>query len=191
MWRQVLSVCVKAYICVDLALNHSPPSLGDASYFSRRVPIYHLLSSQACFLMIRIIYTSFTFIDLLLFLIPKTFLQILCFSSPPFPPLPFASFLSFLRRVTWLHFLFACSFLHISTALWVTVLINFLQTKPLYSEAASDPAPAIFLNKQNRIPETGSVTRQGSLYFSGTQGGPWAEVCRVHSPQANSGNWRP
>lgn len=184
MWRQVLSVCVKAFICVDLALNHSP-SLGDASYFSRHVPIYHLLSSQACFLMIRIIYTSFTFIDLLLFLIPKTVLHSV-FPSSSLPALPF-----FYKDSNIMVLSLACSFLHISTALWVTLLINFLQTKPLYSEAVSDPAPAIFLNRQNRIPEIGSVTRQGSLYFSGTQGGPWAEVCRVHSPQASSGNWRP
>ena len=180
VWRQVLSVCMEAFIYADLALNHSPSSSEDASCFSRRVPIYHLLSSQACFLMIRIIYTSFTFIDLLLSLVPKTFLQTLCFSSPPFPPLPFPSSFSFIRTVTQSHFPFTCSFLHISTALWVTPLTNFLQTKPLYSEAAPDPAPIIFLDRQNRISEIGSVTGQGSLYFS--QGGSWAEVCTVCSP---------
>lgn len=182
VWRQVLSVRVEVFIYAELALNHSPSSSENASCFSRRVPIYHLLSSQACFLMIRIIYTSFTFIDLLLSLVPKTFLQTLCFSSPPFPPLPFPSSFSFIRTVTQSLFPFTCSFLHISTVLWVTLLMNFLQTKPLYSEAAPDPAPIIFLDRQNRVSEIGSVTGQGGLYFS--QGGSWAEVCTFVHPKS-------
>lgn len=51
------------------------------------------------------------------FLVPKTFLQTPCFSSPPFPPLPFPSSFSFLRTVTPSRFPFTYSFLHISTAL--------------------------------------------------------------------------
>lgn len=89
VWMQIPSVCTKAFAYADFPLNHSPSCSEDASYFSRHVPIYHLLSSQACFLMIRIIYTSFTFIDLLLFLVPKTFLKILCLPTLPLPPLPF------------------------------------------------------------------------------------------------------
>lgn len=66
-----------------------PPVRRTLRIFSRHVPIYQLLPSQACFPMIRIIYTSFTFIDLLLFLVPKTFLESLCFPILPRPPLPF------------------------------------------------------------------------------------------------------
>lgn len=115
VWRQVPSACMKALIYADFALNHCPPSLEDASYFSRHVPIYHLLSSQACFLMIRVIYTSFTFIDLLLFLVPETFFtdSVSPFSSPLPPPIP--SSLPFIGTVTQLHFPFTSPLLHIST----------------------------------------------------------------------------
>lgn len=115
VWRQVPSACMKALIYADFALNHCPPSLEDASYFSRHVPIYHLLSSQACFLMIRVIYTSFTFIDLLLFLVQETFFtdSVSPFSSPLPPPIP--SSLPFIGTVTQLHFPFTSPLLHIST----------------------------------------------------------------------------
>lgn len=114
VWRQVLSVCMEAFIYADLALNHSPSSSEDASCFSRWVPIYHLLSSQACFLMIRIIYTSFTFIDLLLFLVPKTFLQTLfLFSSLPSSSLPFLHFFYLnSNTITFSLYLFLLSHFH-------------------------------------------------------------------------------
>lgn len=112
-YRSCLCVCEGIHLR-RLALNHSPSSLEDASYSSRHVPIYHLLSSQACFLMIRIIYTSFTFIDLLLFLVPKTFYRFCAFF--PFPPLPFLSFF-YKNSNLKLQCSFTCSFLHISTTM--------------------------------------------------------------------------
>lgn len=81
-------------ISAGFALNQLPQVEHKASSFPRHVPIYHLLPSRACFLMVRIIYTSFTFIDSPVFPVPKTPLplllspQILCFSSLLVPPNP-------------------------------------------------------------------------------------------------------
>lgn len=73
-------------ISAGFALNQLPQVECKASSFPRHVPIYHLRPSRACFLMVRIIYTSFTFIDSPVFPVPKT----------PFPPLLSPRFCVFL-----------------------------------------------------------------------------------------------
>lgn len=88
MGAQTLSVDMTVPIkLAGSALHNSPLRLEDASCFSGHTRIYHLLSPQAWFLMIRIIHTSFTFTDWLLFPSAKHFLQTPC-SSSVFIPLP-------------------------------------------------------------------------------------------------------
>lgn len=103
---QAPSACMMALMeQVGSALCNSLLHLEDASSFSRHVPIYHLPPSQACFLMIRIMHTSFTFIDWLLFresqALSADTLFVFC---SPLPSLPLAflplSHLSFLGLVT-------------------------------------------------------------------------------------------
>lgn len=130
--------------------------------------------------MIRIIYTSFTFIELPLLLVPKTFLKILCFPPLPLPPLPFPP-ASSKNSNLGLHFPFTCSLLHTYTASWVTPSINFPQTKPFYSEPAPDPAVPNFVNMQTRIPNIGSTARPRSLYLL-PRGSGWALCRRAQGP---------
>lgn len=153
---------------VGSALHNSLLHLEDASWFSRHVHIYHLLSSQACFLMIRIMHTSFTFTDWLFFFQePSTFCRYpvcLLFASPSLPSssLP-PSHLSFLDLVTCdfispLPAPFSCSWKR-------TVPVNFLQTKSLYSGPAPGPTPLKTTTTEKiELQGMSAMLRQDSLH---------------------------